>query len=242
MVSKLVERCSRTDVDIACLSEAWMNGFCRQNHLNQLQRIAENLSIYLVAGGLWEKVGNKKIISCPLIAPDGHILGRQLKTHLFRNEKNRFMPGTNYKIFTTKLGKVGVAICHDIVFPEVPRILTLMGAGIIFNPSRIQREGIRPWRFYARARALENRVPFVAVNHLDGGRQGSYNGMSVILQPYVSHPGIVEVEEVAALTDKPGIMHAKLDLARSGLLRSERLRERKPETYSRLISRHSPAH
>ena len=60
---------------------------------------------------------------------------------------------------------------HDLVYPEVPRILALHRAEVIvFSPAKIGAPGIAPWELYVKARALENRVFVVSSNYLDPPR------------------------------------------------------------------------
>ena len=48
----------------------------------------------------------------------GVLLGTYRKVHLFDSEKNYFTPGDQFKVFDTKIGRIGLFICYDAFFPE----------------------------------------------------------------------------------------------------------------------------
>lgn len=73
---------------------------------------------------------------------DGSYLGKYHKTHIPQVagfwEKFFFKPGqSNWPVFDTAYGKIGVYICYDRHFPEGWRALALNGAEVIFNPPRL---------------------------------------------------------------------------------------------------------
>ena len=103
--------------------------------------------------------GKAPRISSPVIANDGMIAGRQLKIHPFGPQRKVVKAGTKVEIFESGNFKFGIGICCDIVFPEVTRALVKKGADILFFPSKIRYEGIKPWHMYVQVRALENRIP-----------------------------------------------------------------------------------
>ena len=69
-------------------------------------------------------------------------------------ESDTFSPGDTFGIFETDFGKVGLAICYDIRFAEVPLILRAKGARILIAPSNFnQTTGPLHWELMLRARA-----------------------------------------------------------------------------------------
>lgn len=162
---KLLKNAAK-EAGIACLPEQW---YPRQvedfeYEFKGIIDIAKEHGTTIIPGAFLEKMKNGVYISCPVIGGNDHIIGRQFKIHPFGNERTRVKSGTKLEIFTLKKYRFGIAICHDIVFPEVSRAITLKGADLIFYPSRIKKEGIEPWHLYVQVRALENRVPIVAPN------------------------------------------------------------------------------
>jgi predicted amidohydrolase len=96
----------------------------------QVIDFAREHSVYL-ALGLAERDGAKLYDSAILVGPDGFI-GKYRKAHLWNHEKLWFSPGDlGFPVFETPIGRIGLLICWDIWFPEVPRILAQQGADII---------------------------------------------------------------------------------------------------------------
>lgn len=92
-----------------------------------------------------------------LIGPDGKIIGKYRKVALPRAEiEAGVTPGTEYPVFQTAFGKVGLMVCYDGFFPEVARQLTMHGAEVIAFPVA----GCNP--MLAAARACENHVYLVS--------------------------------------------------------------------------------
>ena len=71
--------------------------------------------------------------------------------------------GNQVKVFDTDCGKVGVLICYDVEFPELPRILADQGMKILFVPFLSDTQnGYSRVRHCAQARAIENEC-YVAI-------------------------------------------------------------------------------
>ncbi len=117
-----------------------------------LGAMARKHNIYLVAG-LPEREGNLIYNSAVLLGPDGQLIGKYRKAALTTREAaDGYTPGTEYPVFQTRFGKLGIMICYDLFFPEVARHLTENGAEIIAVPIWGGDE------LLARARAIDNRV------------------------------------------------------------------------------------
>jgi len=235
---EMLSKARRRDVDIVCFPEAWFHPSPYQilakavkhySHIvENLRRAAREHRLWILAGGLYaEKFGVRRIV-CPVISSDGEVVGVQEKMHLFGKENCLFTAGRRFQVWEVKGKKIGVLVCHDIVFPEAARALVLNGAELIFNPSRIISEGIDPWRLYAKARCLENRVPLVAVNVYIGGR---CEGGSVVVGLSESGRGVVTPSIIASAGRGENMLTAELNLSRPRTLRVRRLSARRPSTY-----------
>ena len=100
-----------------------------------------------------------------LLGPDGKLIGKYRKVCLPRGEIDTGVaPGSDYPVFETRFGKVGMMICYDGFFPEVARELTNRGAEVIAWPVW----GCNP--LLARARACENHVYLVSSTYEDISR------------------------------------------------------------------------
>ncbi|NCT77020.1 MAG: GNAT family N-acetyltransferase [Chitinophagaceae bacterium] len=86
---------------------------------------------------------------------------KQYKIHITPHERKWWgvQPGQEVRVFDTDCGKVSIAICYDIEFPELARIATSKGARIIFVPFNTdERRSYLRVRYCSQARAIENQV------------------------------------------------------------------------------------
>ncbi len=113
-----------------------------------------NLHIVL---SLYERDEHLVYNTAVLLGPDGKLIGKYRKVCLPHGEvENGVAPGSDYPVFDTKFGKVGMMVCYDGFFPEVARELTNRGAEVIAWPVW----GCNPR--LATARACENHVYVVS--------------------------------------------------------------------------------
>lgn len=126
--------------------------------------LAKKHGLHIVAG-LIERDRHQLFNVAALIGPDGKVAGKYRKVCLPDGEfDNGISPGTDYPVFDTRLGKIGMMICYDGFFPEVARELSNRGAEIIAWPVW----GCNPEQ--ARARATENQVYVVSSTYEDVAR------------------------------------------------------------------------
>lgn len=174
---------------------------------------------------------------------DGSQVGKYRKTHIPDGpqylEKYYFTPGDlGYKVFPTKFGVLGVAICWDEWYPEVARIMSLMGAEMLFYPSAIGSEPDEPelstqeaWKTVIRAHGVANNVFVAAVN-----RVGVEDAMTFYGGSFLSDPlGEVLCEGL----DKEEVLIAEADLSKIRKARNllHFLRDRRIDTYEPLLKR-----
>jgi predicted amidohydrolase len=103
--------------------------------------------------------------SAAIIGP-GKKVRLSRKRHIPAEENHYFIPGSTIEVFDTHVGKIGVAICYDQLFPEAVRIMALKGAEIIIAISVItDLANFRKTSYFVPiARALENQVHVVFCN------------------------------------------------------------------------------
>ena len=187
---KLLEKVGLSDSDIVCLPELWYSRIVTnfETEFHKIIDVAKEYNMVIIPGAFVERSSNKNVndlqISSPVIANDGMMAGRQLKIHPFGSQRKVVKAGTKVELFESTNFKFGIGVCYDIVFPEVARALVKKGADILFFPSKIRYEGIKPWHMYAQVRALENRIPIAAPNICDYGnckRNSIYRGKSIFV-------------------------------------------------------------
>ena len=123
----------------------------------------------------YERDGQVLYNSVAMIDAGGEILGVYRKTHIpddhYYQEKFYFTPGnTGFRVFRTRFGWVGCAICWDQWFPEGARAMALMGADVLLYPTAIGSEPILNvdssghWRRTMQGHAAANIIPVVCAN------------------------------------------------------------------------------
>lgn len=118
-----------------------------------------------------------------LIDSDG-ILGTYRKIHLFREEKKRFTPGRDTVVLDTKFGRVGLATCYDIRFPELFRELVKKGAEVVLVTAEFPKPRDEHWKVLLTARAIENQVFVIAANRVGRDKRQGYFGRSMVIDPW----------------------------------------------------------
>jgi predicted amidohydrolase len=171
----LIEEAARRKADLVVLGETLTYAGVGSSYADCAESIpgpstsffgdlAKKNNLYLVAG-LIERDRHQLFNVAVLIGPDGAVAGKYRKVCLPDGEYDKGMsPGSDYPVFETRLGKIGMMICYDGFFPEVARELSNRGAEIIAWPVW----GCNPEQ--ARARACENHVYLVSSTYEDVSR------------------------------------------------------------------------
>ena len=102
------------------------------------------------------------------------------------NESDSIEPGDQTCVIDTPIGKLGLAICYDLRFPELFRKLIDQGAEVIAIPAAFTAvTGKAHWEILIRARAIENLAYVIAAGqggyHVEGNE--TY-GHSMIVDPW----------------------------------------------------------
>jgi predicted amidohydrolase len=124
-------------------------------------QLAKQHDLYIVAG-LIERERHLIYNVAVLIGPDGSVMGKYRKVCLPRSEiEGGIQPGSEYPVFQTRFGTVGMMVCYDGFFPEPARELSNRGAEVIAFPVW----GCNP--LLAAARACENHVYVISSTYSD---------------------------------------------------------------------------
>lgn len=135
-------------------------------------RLAKKHRLHLVVG-LVERERHQIFNVAVLLGPDGRLIGKYRKVCLPRDEiAAGVVPGNDYPVFDTALGRIGLMVCYDGFFPEVARELTIRGAEVIAWPVW----GCNP--LLARARACENHVYLVSSSYCGPELKWMYTGVT----------------------------------------------------------------
>jgi predicted amidohydrolase len=122
----------------------------------RLGELARKHSSYLAAG-IYERDGVAIYNTAVLLDRAGRLAGKYRKVYLPREEvEGGLTPGSDYPVFRTDFGTVGLMICYDVFYADPARALALKGAELILMPIWGGDETL------AKARAIENKVFLVA--------------------------------------------------------------------------------
>ena len=121
--------------------------------------------VWIVSGSFPEEQENGKPYNTLILAdPEGNIRCRYRKLHMFDveventpsyKESDHNTAGNEIVLVDTELGRLGFAICYDLRFGEMFRIMALQGAQVIFLPASFtMNTGKDHWETLLRARAI----------------------------------------------------------------------------------------
>ncbi|MFJ4173827.1 nitrilase-related carbon-nitrogen hydrolase [Microbacterium sp. NPDC089696] len=178
--------------------------------------------------GFAEREGDELYNSAAVLSADG-ILAVYRKSHLWAEEKLVFTPGADAGMLVdTTIGRLGVAICYDNEFPEIPRALALAGAEILALPVNwplVERpEGERaPETIQAMASARSSRLPTVIAD-----RRGSERGVD-----WTGGTAVIDGSGWVVAEEREGVAAASLDITGDKALgpHNDLFADRRPELY-----------
>lgn len=191
-----------------------------------LSTSAERFKIWLVGGTIPIRVeGAARVYASSLVFDDkGGRVGRYDKIHLFDvdvpgttesyRESATIKAGERSLVLDTPFGRLGLAICYDLRFPEQFRSMVDSGLDVLVVPSAFTaKTGAAHWDLLVRTRSVENLCYTVAANqggfHVNG--RETY-GHSMIVDPWGS--------VLASLATGAGIVSAEIDLDRLAKVRA----------------------
>ncbi|MEK4563578.1 N-carbamoylputrescine amidase [Alkalihalobacillus sp. FSL R5-0424] len=215
--------------------------------VQHFQKLAKELSVVLPIS-FYEKKNTARYNSVAMIDSDGTILGTYRKSHIpdgpGYEEKYYFTPGdTGFKVWNTRIGKIGVGICWDQWFPEAARAMALQGAEILLYPTAIGSEpedssvdSKQHWQTCMLGHAATNLVPVIASNRI-GVETDEDSSITFYGSSFIAGPTGAVIKE--ASRDQEEILYADFDLAQLEAQRVEwgLFRDRRPDLY-RVLTTH----
>jgi predicted amidohydrolase len=183
---------------------------------------ARKHGVYLIGGSIPEQAGHDyeknevfHVYNTSFVfSPTGEMIAKHRKVHLFDidiengirfKESDFFSAGETLTLFDTKFGKIGLAICFDLRFPEMFRTMAKKGAEIIFLPASFNMTtGPVHWELLIKSRALDNQL-YLAACASARNKKTSYLswGHSCVATPWG--------ELSAAADEKESIIYATID-------------------------------
>ena len=187
-IEKLTLKAKQQGADLIIFPEMSLTGYVLLDQVYELaetipgpstqkiETLAKKTGMHIIFGmpELSENTQATIFNTAVCVGPQG-LIGKYRKmylpTHSVFEEKRYFRPGYEAASFQTELGNIGLTICYDVFFPEVYRLIRLMGAQLIICISA--SPGVRRSYFeiLTSARALEN-TAFLAYVNLAGIEDG----------------------------------------------------------------------
>ena len=190
--------------------------------VSRFVRLAMRLQTHLVAG-FAERADDGCYNTAILAGPEG-LVGSYRKIHLNTSDKAWAAAGADWKVFDLPIGRVGLLIGHDAVFPESVRALSLLGCDLVACPAAIAGQftgshqgtsirhnypiptGADPYHWHAfRVRGGESNVYLAFANVFDPGR--GFAGKSAVFGPDT----FAFPRQESAILDEEGFAAAVID-------------------------------
>jgi predicted amidohydrolase len=184
--------------DLILLPEIWSCGFFAFERygadseplagptVNTFRQKAAERRCHIVMGSIVEREADNLFNTTVFIGPDGKIIARYRKIHLFgyqSDETKLLTPGSEVVVADTPWGRTGFSTCYDLRFPELFRRMVDRGAEIFIIPSAWPLARIEAWRLFNRARAHENLAFLVSCNCAGENSGKRYAGHSMVVDP-----------------------------------------------------------
>jgi len=229
--------------DIIIFPELWSTGYDLENAalysaptdrgiFAEMSALAKEYSIHILGSCLSllspDQFGNTAVF----FDPSGVILGEYSKIHLFRlmNEHKYLTAGDHLTLVETKWGKIGLAICYDLRFPELFRAYALAGAKAVFLPAEWPYPRLTHWQTLLRARAIENQMYMIACNRIGKSGDTRFFGHSCIIDPW----GEIILE--AGGDEELLTAEIEMDRVQQARSRIPVFEDRRPEAYQQIPS------
>ena len=141
--------------------------------------VARDYGVYVLLGAI-ERDGDAVHNTAVLFAPDGGVDGKYRKVHLAVGGEmdSGILPGDDFPVFDTEIGRIGCNICMDSSAAESSRMIGLNGADFLLLPIMGDHRAWHPedhtwdperFRGIMQTRALDNQLCMVvAVNRAEG--------------------------------------------------------------------------
>ncbi|XP_049641569.1 omega-amidase NIT2, partial [Suncus etruscus] len=178
----------------------------------KLSEIAKECNIYLIGGSIPEEDAGKLYNTCAVFGPDGNLLVKHRKIHLFDidvpgkitfQESKTLSPGDSFSTFDTPYCRVGLGICYDIRFAELAQIYAQRDCQLLVYPGAFNlTTGPAHWELLQRGRAVDNQV-YVATASPARDDRASYVawGHSTVVSPWGEVLAKAGTEETIVYSD-----------------------------------------
>ena len=218
-VGTLLDIAGKRNSDIVCLPEDFAELRERAQSSTGsvgtfIMSFAKKYKMYIIMP-ISERYNEKNYASAILIDRNGIVAGRYFKIHSTPLEVKKFKisRGNTIPVFQTDFGTIGIMICFDSYFPELPAILARKGAKIIFFPHQQNTPDPDTYMLHIRAHAMFNSVYIVASTW--GTKSGdSWDPRSCYPSCIIGQDGNI----IASSQKEEGVVTATIDVDRKWMV------------------------
>jgi len=201
----------------------------KSTSVKMLSDMAKETGTWLLGGSIPEREetseGEKLYNTSTVYDPRGNLVTIHRKIHLFDidipgkirfKESELLSAGSRTTFFDTEFGRIGLAICYDIRFPEISMIAARQGCHMMVFPSAFNlTTGALHWELLHRSRAVDNQF-FVSCCSPARDMSADYNawGHSMVVDPMGKVLVEADHDETILFTD---IDPTEMAAARAGI-------------------------
>ncbi|MDR0854453.1 MAG: carbon-nitrogen hydrolase family protein [Clostridiales Family XIII bacterium] len=233
--SRYVSDAADAGAKLICLPEMWNTPYDSSKFrefsepadgqsVEVLKDLAKRNEIFLVGGSIPELDGEEVYNTSFIFDPTGAQIARHRKVNMFEvnieggirfREADTLSAGDGLTIVDTDFGKIGVAICFDVRFPEMFGEMKEAGAHLILLPAAFNMTtGPAHWDLLMRSRAMDNQLYFAACSAARDTKSAyiSY-AHSCIASPWGEYAGSID--------SQAGIVYSTIDIDYINKIRAE---------------------
>jgi predicted amidohydrolase len=226
------------NAELLVLPELWSTGYdlaqadayaagLGQGAFGLMASLAEEAGLYVAGTALETNPHGLPYNTAAIYGPDGALAGAYQKIHLWAplGEVEHMTAGARMPVYELPWGRVALAVCYDLRFPELWRRYADGGAQLVVIPAEWPVRRVEHWRLLLRARAVENQFFVAGCNRAGADADGEFGGRSAAVDPWAQ----VLVEG----GDGSGLFVATLELDEVARSRSlfPFLQDRRPGVY-----------
>jgi omega-amidase len=208
---ELVAEAKQQGAEMVLLPELWTTGYDLEHAAelsidltgdNEISKLAREFGVYL-CGSVLEKKNGKFFNAFAIHSPVGELLAVYRKLHLFAplHEPTFLSAGDETVTIELPWGRIGLAVCYDLRFPELFRLYASEGARLMLVCAEWPHPRLEHWRTLLRARAIENQAYVVACNAVGRANETVFFGHSMIVNPWGEVLAEADEAETILLSD-----------------------------------------
>ncbi|HLU40103.1 MAG TPA: nitrilase-related carbon-nitrogen hydrolase [Planctomycetota bacterium] len=232
---------------LAVLPEMWTTSFApayppelleqARAAADRVLRLSGEFGMVIVGSTVAEHDG--RLFNVAHVCDRGRLAAEYRKIHLFspNAEHKTLTAGSEPVVVDTSAGRLAVAICYDLRFPELVRWFFHERAEVLVVPAQWPEARATHWRALVDARAVENQLFVIGCNRT--GSEPSLRGTDQLVFPGNSRVVDPMGDLLATGAGEDGVVLAEIELRKATAMRRTMpiAKDRRPEIYRSLWER-----